>query len=104
MPVNTILMTLKEKQAQLINRIGAIERDFRKGRPADFAEQTSGSENDEVLDEIFHEAKAELRQVNAALVRIDNGEYGYCLKCSKRIAAERLKVLPYTNICINFAH
>jgi len=103
MPINDIKNTLKNKQSQLMVRIDAIERDFKKGRSADFAEQTTESENDEVLDEIHHEAKSELRQITAALARIENDEYGVCIKCTETIANERLKALPYANTCISCA-
>jgi len=103
MPINDISIMLKEKKAQLITRINAIQQDFKKGRPANFIGQRTESENDEVLNEVCHEAQAELHQVNAALISIANGEYGHCIKCRKKIAGERLKALPYTNTCINCA-
>jgi RNA polymerase-binding transcription factor DksA len=103
MPINEILIKLKEKKAQLIKRIEAIEGDFKKGRSADFAEQTTECENDEVLDEIHHEAKTELHQIKAALLRIQNDDYGVCINCAEKIAVERLKALPYANTCIDCA-
>tara|TARA_B110000091_G_C13427717_1_gene314757 strand:- start:164 stop:478 length:315 start_codon:yes stop_codon:yes gene_type:complete len=103
MLINDILIRLQEKKVELINRIDAIEHDFKKGRSADFTEQISESENDEVLNEISLEAQTELCQVSAALIRIENGEYGHCIECTEKIAVERLKVLPYTNTCINCA-
>ena len=103
MLINDILIRLQEKKVELINRIDAIEHDFKKGRSADFTEQISESENDEVLKGICQEAQAELRQVNAALISIENGEYGHCVQCAEKIAVGRLKALPYTNTCINCA-
>ncbi|MCJ8318894.1 MAG: TraR/DksA C4-type zinc finger protein [Colwellia sp.] len=103
MPVNDIKNALRNKQSQLMVRIDAIERDFKKGRSADFEEQTTESENNEVLDEIHHEAKSELRQINSALTQIENDEYGVCIKCTATIATERLKALPYANTCISCA-
>ena len=103
MLMNNILITLEETKTQLVTRIDAIERDFKKGRSPDFTEHMTESENDEVLNEVCHEAQAELHQVNAALISIANGEYGHCIKCRKKIAGERLKALPYTNTCINCA-
>lgn len=93
--------TLQAKQAELQQRITAIGNDFRKGRSADFAEQTSESENDEVLENIRIEAKFELQQVNDALARIDNQHYGFCAKCAEKIAPQRLAALPYVTTCIN---
>ncbi|WP_440875295.1 TraR/DksA family transcriptional regulator [Thalassotalea sp. PLHSN55] len=98
-----ILATLTEKKLQLSKRISAIEADFKKGRSADFSEQTTESENDEVLDEIHHEAKVELQQVIEALHRLENDQYGICTGCAEMIDPKRLNVLPYTNICINCA-
>lgn len=94
---------LKEKQQELTVRISAIEADFKKGRSADFSEQTTECENDEVLDEIHHEAKTELTLVNHALARIDSGDYGLCEKCNESINPARLSALPYTTTCIECA-
>jgi RNA polymerase-binding transcription factor DksA len=103
MPSQEISILLKDKQAQLSKRIAAIEADFHKGRSQDFSEQATETENDGVLDEIHHEAKAELKLVISALQRIDNGLYGHCEACDEPIKAERLVALPYTDRCINCA-
>ena len=104
MNLQPISELLENKQAELLKRISAIEADFKKGRSADFTEQTTESENDEVLDEIHREAKAELQLIKAALTRLDNGHYGKCSECDSDIHAERLAALPYTTLCINCAH
>jgi len=103
MPSQEILSLLKDKQVQLTKRIAAIEADFHKGRSQDFAEQATETENDGVLDEIHHEAKAELKLVIIALQRLDSGIYGQCEECDEPIKAERLLALPYTARCINCA-
>jgi RNA polymerase-binding transcription factor DksA len=94
---------LQNKKSELLKRIAAIENDFKKGRSQDFSEQTTETENDQVLDEIHHEAKAELKQINEALVRLENNSYGICVKCEEAISAARLEALPYVNTCINCA-
>ncbi len=103
MPSKDISILLKDKQAQLVKRIAAIEADFHKGRSQDFSEQATETENDGVLDEIHHEAKAELKLVVTALQRIEAGMYGQCEACDEPIKAERLLALPYTARCINCA-
>ena len=45
----------------------------------------------------------EIRQIDAALARIDAGEYGACVTCGNDISAERLEVLPATPFCKNCA-
>ena len=41
-----------------------------------------------------------LNQVNAALERMNNGNYGECQRCGNRIGAERLEAFPYVAYCI----
>lgn len=42
----------------------------------------------------------QLRQVEAALDRLDLGEYGYCLSCNNPIATNRLRSVPWTSYCL----
>jgi RNA polymerase-binding transcription factor DksA len=103
MSTEQLSVLLKNKQTQLSKRISAIEADFHKGRSQDFAEQATETENDGVLDEIHHEAKAELILVNEAILRMNEGLYGSCSTCNESINPERLAALPYTTKCINCA-
>ena len=100
---NNVFEYLKAKQEELLVRISAIENDFKKGRSQDFTEQTTERENDQVLDEIRHEAKTELHLVNEALQRLEQDQYDICSQCKQSINPERLRALPYINTCIKCA-
>ena len=43
---------------------------------------------------------ADLREVDAALMRLDAGTYGVCEACGRPIADERLEALPAARLCI----
>src|SRR3546814_2188052 len=47
--------------------------------------------------------QAERAAIDAALDRIDAGEYGYCLQCGEEIAAARLEHNPAVANCIECA-
>jgi DnaK suppressor protein len=66
---------------------------------ADFAEQVTQRENDDVLGAISHSARAELQQVEAALRRLAQGRYTTCSVCAGDIEPERLAAVPYTDRC-----
>jgi DnaK suppressor protein len=66
---------------------------------ADFAEQVTQRENDDVLGAISHSARAELEQVEAALRRLAQGRYTTCAVCGGDIEPERLAAVPYTDKC-----
>jgi RNA polymerase-binding protein DksA len=98
-----IIEQLRDKKVSLAQRIAAIESDLTSARSADFAEQTTERENDEVLEAILVEAKQELNQIEQALQRVKAGTYGICEQCEQPIDLKRLQALPYTTRCINCA-
>ena len=46
---------------------------------------------------------ARLVAIDQALRRLEEGEYGYCLKCGEEIAEKRLDVDPAAAYCVNCA-
>ncbi|MFO7930714.1 MAG: TraR/DksA C4-type zinc finger protein [Desulfosalsimonas sp.] len=62
---------------------------------------------DKALEELFQssllylvELKAkELEDIEAAISRIDSGEYGRCADCGRWIKPARLEVMPYSIRC-----
>ena len=40
-----------------------------------------------------------LARIDAALVRLDAGKYGFCFECEDAIAARRLRALPFAVRC-----
>ena len=67
---------------------------------ADTASETYEREFDEGLEE---DAQDQLREVEAALQRIEDGTYGTCSVCGKKIPVERLEAVPWTTLCIDDA-
>jgi len=45
----------------------------------------------------------ELQRIDAALRRIEAGEFGDCVRCGEEIAGKRLDLDPATPLCINCA-
>ena len=45
----------------------------------------------------------ELTKIKSALLRIENEEYGYCLKCDEDISEKRLDIDPAATLCIDCA-
>ena len=41
-----------------------------------------------------------LKLINAALERLDRGEFGMCAECEESIPAKRLKVMPWAAYCV----
>jgi len=57
--------------------------------------------NDEICSQLAEIESRELGQIEHALKRIVDGNYGRCEYCNGKIAEARLNALPYTNSCID---
>jgi RNA polymerase-binding transcription factor DksA len=97
---------LESRREELRTRLVSVRADLsRKREPlsADFADQATQRENDEVLEGIGRSTEIELAQLELALRRIQSGDYGTCAKCGAGIESARLDVVPYTDRCSNCA-
>jgi RNA polymerase-binding transcription factor DksA len=65
---------------------------------ADSATDTFMRELDGGLEE---NAEHLLDEVNAALVRLDDGTYGSCTACGQRIPDARLQAIPWASLCLD---
>jgi len=60
----------------------------------------------EAVDADVHVLQTErgiLDEINAALARIDDGQFGDCVECGATISEARLKAIPYAALCARCA-
>ena len=104
--LESIRERLLQRREELQRRVRKITDDVRHTAgplSSDFAEQAVERENEEVLDALGEAGRVELRQISAALQRIDKGEYGLCVACGEEIPPKRLEVLPFSDRCVGCA-
>ena len=95
------LLEMKRIRTQ---RLRTIDRDIRhEGMSADWSEQASERENDEVLESLGNNSEIELQMIEHALRRLDDGTYFYCHNCGEKIPEARLELLPFTPYCVDCA-
>ena len=94
---------LQALEDELSHRFARISGDLKSDHSADFAEQATERENDEVLLGLQQETAAALVQIKQALQQVDDGSYGTCESCGEEIGAERLKAMPFATRCIHCA-
>ena len=94
-----MLEDLDERLAKITDDVKHADEDVEK----DFAEQATQNENNEVQDFLGNSARTEMGLIRQALSRIESGEYGVCQVCGEAINIERLKVIPYSTMCVKCA-
>jgi len=50
--------------------------------------------------QIYLKQKQELKEIEEALKKIEEGRYGICEMCDEPISEERLKIKPHAKYCI----
>ncbi|WP_026223624.1 TraR/DksA family transcriptional regulator [Methylosarcina fibrata] len=94
-----MLEDLNDRLARITDDVKHADEPLAK----DSEEKATQTENDEVLDYLGNATRTEIEKIKLAIARIDRGDYGICLSCGEPIAKERLKALPYSNLCIKCA-
>lgn len=90
---------LQARKAELLTRMAEVDHELDSHSSKDWEEMATEREDDEVLEHIGTAAQGEVRRIDAALARVDAGDYGVCVKCGADIAEERLDIVPFTPFC-----
>lgn len=94
---------LESLKSELEIRIAKARASLSSRRSADWSEQATERENDEVLLELVREAEEEMGQIKRALAAMDSGKYGLCTRCGEDINPQRLSAMPMSTLCIGCA-
>ncbi|MBK1635692.1 TraR/DksA family transcriptional regulator [Rhodovulum adriaticum] len=94
---------LLKRLSELDTRLQAIGDELDTHQSRDWQELATEREEDEVLEGMGQSGLAEVQQIRSALARIEDGSYGYCMRCGAEIAQDRLDIVPATPFCRNCA-
>ncbi len=92
---------LLARRNEITKHLNEVEDQLDDTPPADWEDRASERQGDEVLEALGNTEAAEIKQIDAALGRIEAGTYGVCAKCGEAISDERLALLPATPLCKN---
>ena len=91
--------TLKARQAEL--GLGLRRREaLAIEASADELDQIQHAQERDFAMGALDRESVRLREISAALGRIDRGTFGICLNCEEEIGAKRLAAVPWTSLCI----
>ncbi|MEK6622887.1 MAG: TraR/DksA C4-type zinc finger protein, partial [Planctomycetota bacterium] len=104
-----LLLTLRGK---LVGKVDSMQGEALKKSRQDASGDLSnvpihmadvGTDNYErdLMIELIENGEEGLRNIDTALEKMDDGSYGVCEICSKKINKDRLKAVPYAKLCID---
>jgi DnaK suppressor protein len=96
---------LLAQKREILETLVATNADFRaiveEMDPKDFADVASDDIDRKMIEALGSQEIKRLRAIDAALSRINQGRYGLCMKCNKKIPTERLTAIPYAVMCVD---
>ncbi|MBI4243778.1 MAG: TraR/DksA C4-type zinc finger protein [Planctomycetes bacterium] len=109
--VNLYKSSLVQKKKELISSISNLSEsviDSTSGElstlPQHLADAAINTYENYVSLNLAEETANLLRDIDSCLQKIQEGVYGLCENCTKPILKKRLKVVPYTRLCIDCQH
>ena len=96
---NDVLKVLEAKRNELLNAVS--DRDeIRIENAAEEFDRLQQQLNREVAIRNLDRESRLLKDVQAALGRVQEGTFGLCLRCEEDIPEKRLKALPWAAYCV----
>jgi DnaK suppressor protein len=97
---------LEAEREQILEQIARLEADFldeswKESRSDDDAFAGSATFERERTMSLARNARGVLKHIEDALVRMDEGVYGACLRCGQLIDPARLDALPQAEHCLD---
>jgi len=97
-------------QARKAELIASVENASESAAPVELDQQVQGrlSRMDAIQGQAMAQAtierrRVEISQIDAAFLRMEEGEFGYCVDCGEDIAPKRLELNPAIARCVDCA-
>jgi RNA polymerase-binding protein DksA len=96
--------SLLDMKQSIISKIMVNNSDFKaitEGMtPKDVVDTASDDIDRELIGTLSSQDIKQLRLIESALTRVQQGKYGLCIKCGKNIPEGRLEAIPYALMCV----
>ena len=96
-----ILITRKEQIEKNLSGVHEEITELQSQELNDEGDHAAANSDSLVESAIISQQQQELQEINNALAKIENGEYGICEMCEDPIGFQRLKVKPHAVYCID---
>jgi DnaK suppressor protein len=90
---------LEAKRRELLSGTSDREEILIENAAEDFDRLQQQMNREVAIRNLDRESKL-LKEVNAAMKRVDEGSYGTCLRCDEEIPEKRMKAVPWAAYCV----
>jgi DnaK suppressor protein len=97
----SLLKMRQEVMVEVQGKYAASREMGDEGNLPDLADASSNAYHRELLLNLSETQHQKMRDIDAALARLAQGEYGICAHCGEDISPRRMEVRPFSRYCID---
>ena len=94
--IETEILKTEEKIAEYSELTRPVEPENAIGRIS----RMDAINNKSVVEAALRKSKEKLEKLNSALSKIDDDDFGLCIRCHKPIPLGRILIMPQARICV----
>ena len=94
------LLHMRREMTLEIQQSCAASREIGQDGVSDIGDMSSNSYHRDVLLNLSENQRQRIRDIDAALDRLESGSYGICQRCEEDIELRRLEVRPFSRYCV----
>jgi DnaK suppressor protein len=99
--MRNLLLKMKEDALEEIKKALKTGADAVSKEPGgDMYDQASNERERELQLLLGDREREKIRNIDEALIRLEEGEYGICEECEEDIPIGRLKAMPFARLCV----
>jgi DnaK suppressor protein len=99
--VKALLLRMRADLLREVSESYAVCRELGQDGVPDIGDMSANAYSRDVLFNLSETQRQQIRDIDAALERIEKGEYGTCMNCGEAIAPRRMEVRPFSRYCID---
>ena len=99
--IRASLLQMREELLAESERAYVASQSLGKDGVPDIGDMSANSYNQEILMNLSETQRNRVRDIDAALERMDQGVYGLCARCEEEIPPRRLEVRPFSRYCVD---
>jgi len=94
------LVKMRREVMKEVQNASAASREMGQDGVPDIGDMSANTYSRDVLLNLSETQRQKIRDIDAALDRLAQGQYGVCLRCEEEIDERRMAVRPFSRYCI----
>ncbi len=93
------LEAVRDELLGVVEKSNQFVKESETGQMADISDDAARTYSRLLEGELGEQEWQKLKQVDLAIKKMEQGEYGVCAQCESSIPEARLEIIPYTEFC-----